>query len=108
VVLDGALTGGRDDDDLGDAGGRGLLDGVLDDRLVDERQRLFRKDFRRGEEARAVASGEDDGFADGQEILRRRVGITDAILYRCWGRRSNRYAPVEPLDGGARKPRRLT
>ena len=42
VVLDRALLAGGDDDHLLDAGGDRLLDGVLDHRLVDERQHLLR------------------------------------------------------------------
>ncbi len=41
VIFDGALARRRDDYDLGQARGGRFLDGVLDDRLVDQGQRLF-------------------------------------------------------------------
>ena len=47
VVLDRSLLAGGDDDDLLDARGDGLFDGVLDDRLVDQRQHLLGLGFGR-------------------------------------------------------------
>ena len=41
VVLDGSLLAAGDDDDLLDPGGHGLLDRVLDDRLIHQRQHLL-------------------------------------------------------------------
>jgi hypothetical protein len=64
VVLDGALLAARDDDDLFDAGRDGLLDRVLDDRLVDEREHLLRLRLGRRQEAGAPAGGREDGFTD--------------------------------------------
>ena len=63
-VLDGALGGGGDHDDLLDAGGDGFLDDVLDDGAVDEGEHLLGDGLGGGQEAGAVAGGEDDGFAD--------------------------------------------
>ena len=53
-----------DDDDLLDARGDRLLDAVLDDRLVDQRQHLFGLRLRRGKEAGAPSGGRKNGFAD--------------------------------------------
>ena len=64
VVLDGPLLAAGHDDDLLDAGGHRLLDRVLDDRLVDERQHLLRLRLGRRQEAGAPAGGREDGFAD--------------------------------------------
>ena len=64
VVLDRPLLAGGDDDDLLDAGGDGLLDRVLDDRLVDERQHLLGLRLGRRQEAGAPAGGREDSFAD--------------------------------------------
>src|SRR5574340_518033 len=64
VVLDRPLLAARDDDDLLDAGGNGLLDRVLDDRLVDERQHLLRLRLGRGKEARTPAGGGEHGLSD--------------------------------------------
>ena len=41
VILDGALVAAGDDQDVVDAAFAGLLDHVLDHRLVDDRQHLF-------------------------------------------------------------------
>ena len=64
VVLDGVLAAAGDDDDVGEAGRHRLLDHVLDDRLVDERQHLLRLRLGGGQEARAEAGGGEDGLAD--------------------------------------------
>ncbi len=64
VVLDRPLLAAGDDDDLLDAGGDRLFDGVLDDRLVDERQHLLRLSLRRRQEPGAPSGGRKDGFAD--------------------------------------------
>src|SRR5205085_1438910 len=55
VVLDGGLTAPGDDDDRLDAGQNRLLDDVLDERLINERQHLLRRRLRRRQEARAQA-----------------------------------------------------
>ena len=41
MIFDGVLAAAGDEDDVLDAGRDGLLDAVLDDRLVDERQHLL-------------------------------------------------------------------
>jgi hypothetical protein len=64
VILDDARAGADDDDDLLDPGGDRLLDRVLDDRPVDERQDLLRDGFRRGQEPGPVAGGRQDRLAD--------------------------------------------
>ena len=70
VVLDRPLLAGRDDDDLLDPGGDRLLDRVLDDRLVDEREHLLRLRLRGRQEAGAPSGGGEDGFANAQSNLR--------------------------------------
>ena len=64
VVLHGGLAAGGDDDDLGAAGGYGLLHAVLDEGLVDEAEHLLGGGLGGGEEAGAEAGGGEDGFAD--------------------------------------------
>jgi hypothetical protein len=71
VVLDRPLLAAGHDDDLLDAGADRLLDGVLDDRLVDERQHLLGRRLGRREEAGAPAGGWEDGFADAHRTSRR-------------------------------------
>ena len=66
VILDRVLAAAGDEDDVVDAGRDRFFDAVLDDRLVDERQHLFRLRFGGREEARAEAGGGEDGFADGR------------------------------------------
>ena len=74
VVLDRPLLAGGDDDDLLDPGGDGLLDRVLDDRLVDERQHLLRLRLRGRQEASAPAGGGEDGLANAHRTSGQRVG----------------------------------
>ena len=64
VVFHGGLAAAGDDDDLVAAGGDGLFDAVLDERLVDEAEHLFGHGLGGGEEAGAHACGWEDGFAD--------------------------------------------
>ena len=64
VVLDRAASAGDDDDDLLDPAGDCLLDGVLDDRPIDERHHLLGDRLRRREEAGAEARGGQDGLSD--------------------------------------------
>ena len=63
MILDRVLAAAGDEDDVVDAGGERLFDAVLDDRLVDERQHLFRLRLGRREEARAEARGGKHGLA---------------------------------------------
>ena len=67
VVLDGALLAAGHDDDLLDAGRDGLLDRVLDDRLVDERQHLLRLRLGGWQEPRPPAGSREDGLANAQD-----------------------------------------
>ena len=64
VVLDRPLLAGGDDDDLLDAGRHRLFDGVLDDRLVDERQHFLRLGLRRRQEPRSPTGGRQDRLSD--------------------------------------------
>ena len=64
VILDRALLARGHDDDLLDAGGDGLLDRVLDHRLVDEREHLLRLGLGRREKSGSPTGGGKDGFSD--------------------------------------------
>ena len=59
VILDGVLAAAGDEDDVVDAGGDRFLDAVLNDRLVDERQHLFRLRLGRGQEPGAEPGGRE-------------------------------------------------
>ena len=63
VVDDGALAAAGHHDHLLDPARDRLLDAVLDGRLVDERQHLFRLRFGDGQEARAETRGREDRLA---------------------------------------------
>ncbi len=64
VVFHGGLAAAGDDDDLGAAGGDGLFDAVLDQRLVDEAEHLLGRGLGGGKKTGAHACGGKDGFAD--------------------------------------------
>ncbi len=64
VVLDGVLASAGDEDDVVHARGDGLLDAVLDDRLVHERQHLLGLRLGGRQEARAEAGDWEDRLAD--------------------------------------------
>jgi hypothetical protein len=65
VILDRVLAAPGDQDHVVDAGGQRLFDAVLDGRLVDEGQHLFRLRLGRRQEAGAEAGGGEHGLADG-------------------------------------------
>ena len=64
VVLDDALVAAGDEDEVLDAGGARLVDHVLDDRPVDDRQHLLRHGLGGGQKAGAEAGDGEHGFAD--------------------------------------------
>jgi hypothetical protein len=64
VVLDRALAPAGDDQDVGQPRPHGLLDDVLDRRLVEQRQHLLRLGLRRRQEPRAESRSRDDRLAD--------------------------------------------
>ena len=101
VVLDGPLLARGDDDHLLDAGRDGLLDGVLDDRLVDERQHLLGLSLGGRQEASAPAGCREDGFSDAHALPSGVVGG--------WARGYHRPSPVgqAPCEYGRGGPRRL-
>ena len=66
VIFDRVLAAAGHEDDVGDPGGDRLLDAVLNDRLVDERQHFLRLRLGRGQEAGAETGGGKDGLADGE------------------------------------------
>ena len=63
MVLDRAFAPPGDDDNVFDSGGDRFFHGILNQWLVDERQHLFGRGFRRGKEASAKACGGNHGFA---------------------------------------------
>ena len=64
VVLDRVLAAAGDQDDVVDAGGDRLLDAVLDDRLVDERQHFLGLRLGSGQKPRAESGGGEDRLAN--------------------------------------------
>jgi hypothetical protein len=64
VVLDRPLVAAGDEDHLAHAGGIGLLDGVLDQRLVDDGQHLLGLRLGGGQEAGAEAGDGEDRLLD--------------------------------------------
>jgi hypothetical protein len=64
MVLDGAATGADHDDDLLDAGGDCLFDGVLDDRPINQRYDFLGDRFGGRQEASSEAGSRQDGLSD--------------------------------------------
>ncbi len=64
MILDGALGGAGDEHQALRARGEGFLDRILDQRLVDHRQHLFRARLGRGQKARAAPRHGKDRGAD--------------------------------------------
>ncbi len=63
VVFNRGLAASGDDDDVVDARIERFLDAVLDERLVDQREGLFRLSFGGRKEASTHTGGGKDGFA---------------------------------------------
>ena len=72
MVLDCAFASPRDDNNVLDSGGDRFFHGILNQRLVDERQHLFGGGFGRGEEASTEACSRNHGFAN---VVARHVSI---------------------------------
>ena len=64
MVLDHALVAASDKDEMLDAGFPGLIDHVLDQRLVDDGQHFLRHRLGGGQDAGAETGDREDGFAD--------------------------------------------
>src|SRR5690606_26480727 len=64
VIFHRGLGAARDEDELFDPRRRGLLDRVLDERLVDEVQHLLRHGLRRRQKPGTEAADRKDGLAD--------------------------------------------
>ena len=64
VIFHGGLAAAGNDDDLVAAGGDGLFDSVLNERLVDEAEHLLRHGLGGRKEASAQSCGREDGFAN--------------------------------------------
>jgi hypothetical protein len=74
MVLDGRLAAAGDEDELLDAGCLRLFDGVLDQRLVDDRQHLLGHRLGGGEKAGAQAADGKDRLANASCAHRAHVG----------------------------------
>ncbi len=68
VIFDGVLAASGDEDDVVDARRHRLLDAVLDDRLVDERQHLLGLRLGGGQEPGAETGGGKHGFANAHRV----------------------------------------
>ena len=64
VIFDRVLAAPGDENDVVDAGSDRLLDAVLDDRLVDQRQHFLRLRFGGGKKSRAETGHREDRLAD--------------------------------------------
>ncbi len=64
MVLDHALVAAGDEDEMFDAGFLGLIDHILDQRLVDDGQHFLRHRLGGGQDAGAEAGDREYGFAD--------------------------------------------
>ena len=80
VVFHGGFAAAGDDDDLVAAGGDGLFDAVLDERLVDEDEHLFGHGLGGGQEACAESGGGEDCFADFLGVM---VPLEAIWLWKC-------------------------
>ena len=69
MVLDDRLVAAGDQDEMLDAGLARLVDDILDQRPVDDRQHLLRHRLGRRQEAGAEAGDREDGLADGERSL---------------------------------------
>ena len=64
MILDRALVAACDKHEMLDTGGARLIDHVLDDGSINDRQHLFRDGFGRGQKAGAKTCDGKDGFTD--------------------------------------------
>ena len=64
VVFDDMLSQPRDDENRFDAGLKELLNGVVDERSVEDGQHFFRNGFRRRQHTRTKPRGGNDSFTD--------------------------------------------
>ena len=80
VVLDRALAAAGDEDRVGDARQVRLLDHVLDQRLVDEREHLLRGGLGRRQEPRPEPADGKDGLHNAHETLLRACGARRTAL----------------------------
>ena len=75
MIFDDALVAAGDEDEMLDAGLARLVDDVLDERPVDDRQHFLRHGLGRRQEPGAEAGDGEDGFADGIHAMRQDVAI---------------------------------
>ena len=98
MVLDDALVAAGDEDEMLDAGLARLVDHMLDQRPVDDRQHLLRHGLGGGQEAGAEAGDRENGFADGfHDPLGRQVRTGGILPSR--SRRSLMLRNPDRLDG---------
>ena len=64
MIVDRALAAARDKEELLDAGRLGLLDGIMNERLVDDRQHLLGHRLGRRQKAGAQPGDRENGLAD--------------------------------------------
>ena len=69
MVLDRRLVPAGDKDELFNPRGGGFLDGILDQRLVDDRQHFLRHRLRGGKKAGAEPADGKNGFPDHLGVL---------------------------------------
>src|SRR5918996_3942505 len=93
MILDWPLLAAGDDDDLLDAGRDRLLDTVLDDRFVDQRQHFLWLGLRGRQEAGAPAGGWEDGFSDAQRDLEWQPWEVEGHVEG-----PGRYGPLRSID----------
>ena len=93
MVFHRGLAAGRDQNDLGTAGGDGLFDAVLDQRLVDQAEHLLRGGFGSGEESRSHASGGEDCFTNFLEC--HGADHLSRVWFACENNRNKRRLPDE-------------
>ncbi len=84
MVLDHALVAPGDEDEVLDAGLPGLVDHILDQRLVDDGQHFLRHRLGGGQDAGAEAGDREDGFADFHGISRDTFEGGKTDLVACW------------------------
>src|ERR1051326_7246284 len=101
MIFDGSLAASSDDDDGFDAGSDRFFNDVLNERLINKRQHLFRRRFRGWQKARAQTCRRKDSLAD---FLRHKLTtplelfilnhvIIDSAMYRQMNQRRHDSIP---------------
>ena len=85
MILDHALVAAGDEDEMLDAGFPGLVDHILDQRLVDDGEHFLRHRLGGGQDAGAEAGDRKHGFADFHGVswcLERSLRKTPVLMAR--------------------------